>query len=303
LKKGIVDGTAPVHRKLENVFYEVRSPRLRWEDIGGLAGPKARMKEMVCLPLTHGERLRRMGVELPSGVMLWGPLGQGITMLAEAAANEAGATFVYISGQEMLGKAHLMEEAFAVAVRETPAVLFLSDLDWLCPRAGASYSWGDGNLRGKPPTFADPAFTEKLLGLLDSLLPEPGVRLVGSCYRIDVVDQAAVKEKKRFNRKIFVPPPTAADRKEILAIYTRRMPLSDDVDLDLVAERTEGCTGWDIENVCRKAAVLAVSSGRDKVALSHFLEAAGAVSPWLTPDMAEGYLRIFREDCPHHYAF
>ncbi len=292
-----------MHRRLENVFYEVRSPMLSWADIGGLAGPKAKMMEMVCLPVAKMDELRAMGVAPPTGVMLWGPLGLGITMLAEAAANEAGASFVYVSGQEMLGKMDRMEEAFGAAVRETPSVLFISDIDWLCPRSGASYSWGNGNLRGKPPTFADREFTERFLGLLDSLLSEPGVRLVGSCYRIDVVDQAAVKEKKRFNRKIFVPPPTPGERREILAIYASRMPLDPDVDLSSLAGRTEGCTGWDIENLCRKAALLAVGEGSPHVARRHFLDALDGITPWLTPDMTEGYRRIFREDCPHHYSF
>ncbi len=292
-----------MHRRLENVFYEVREPRLSFRDIGGLQGPKKLVREMVCLPLTQGERLASMGVTLPAGVMLWGPLGLGITMLAEAAASEAGATFVYVSGQEMLGKADRMEEAFAIAVREAPSVFFISDIDWLCPRAGASYSWGNGNVRGKPPTFADPGFTERVLGLLDSLLPEPRVRLVGSCYRIDVVDQAAIKEKRRFNRKIFVPPPDAEDRGEILAIYAGRMPLDPDVDLREIAGKADGCTGWDIENLCRKAAVLAVESGADRVRRRDFEDALGRITPWLTPDMVEGYHRIFREDCPHHYAF
>jgi transitional endoplasmic reticulum ATPase len=129
------------------------------------------------------------------------------------------------------------------------------------------------------------------------------VRLVGSCYRIDVVDQAAIKEKKRFNRKVFVPPPSPADRREILAICTRQMPLARDADLDAVAAKAEGCTGWDIENLCRKAAILAVEEGSGKVALSHFLSAIRSITPWLTPDMVEGYQRIFREDCPHHYSF
>ncbi|MBI5419443.1 MAG: AAA family ATPase [Deltaproteobacteria bacterium] len=292
-----------MHKKLENVFYEVREPRLSWDDIGGLAGPKAKMKEMVCLPLTRGEELRKMGVVPPAGVMLWGPLGLGITMLAEAAAKEAGATFVYVSGQEMLGKMDRMEEAFKIAVREAPAVFFISDIDWLCPRAGATYTWGNGNVRGKPPTFADPGFTGKFLALLDSLLPETRVRLAGSCYRIDVVDQAAIKEKKRFNRKIYVSPPTPEERKEILAIYAARMPLAEDADLSTIAVRAEGCTGWDVENVCRKAAILAVEEGSARVAQRHFLSALEAIIPWLTPDMVEGYQRIFREDCPHHYSF
>jgi len=212
-----------LHRKLENVFYEVRAPRLSWDDIGGLSGPKAKMREMVCLPLTKAKELRAMGVTFPAGVMLWGPLGLGITMLAEAAAKEAGATFVYVSGQEMLGKADRMAQAFDMAVREAPSVFFISDIDWLCPRAGASYEWAPGNFRGKTPTFADIAFTEKFLALLDGLLEVPEVRLVGSCYRIDVVDQAAIKEKKRFNRKIYVAPPSKEDRLEILAIYAARM--------------------------------------------------------------------------------
>ncbi len=297
-----------MHRKLENVYYEVREARISWDDIGGLAGPKAKMKEMVCLPLTRGDRLARMGVALPAGVMLWGPLGLGITMLAEAAAKEAGATFVYVSGQEMLGKMDRMEEAFAVAAREAPSVFFISDIDWLCPREGASYGWPDasgrnGNVRGKPPTFASPAFTGRFLALLDTLAPLPGVRLVGSCYRIDVVDQAAIKEKRRFNRKIFVPPPTEADRREILAIYTRTMPLADDADLGAVAAEAEGCTGWDIENLCRKAAVLAVDEGCERVGLRHFRAAARAITPWLTPEMIAGYHRIYKDDCPHHYAF
>jgi transitional endoplasmic reticulum ATPase len=292
-----------LHRKLENVFYEVRAPRLSWDDIGGLAGPKAKMKEMVCLPLTKGKELAAMGVDFPAGVMLWGPLGLGITMLAEAAAKEAGVTFVYVSGQEMLGKVDRMEEAFAMAVREAPSVFFISDIDWLCPRAGASYEWAPGNLRGKPPTFADIAFTEKFLSLLDGLLPARDVRLVGSCYRIDVVDQAAIKEKKRFNRKIFVSPPTASARREILAIYARKMPLAGDADLAAIAAEAAGCTGWDIENLCRKAAITAVEAGSPRVTLAHFRSALGAITPWLTPDMEEGYLRIHREDCPHHYSF
>ena len=292
-----------MHRKLENVFYEVRAPRLSWDDIGGLAAAKAKVKEMVCLPLTRGKELRAMGVDFPAGVMLWGPLGLGITMLAEAAAKEAGATLVYVSGQEMLGKADRMEQAFGMAVREAPCVFFISDIDWLCPRAGASYEWAPGNFRGKTPTFADAAFTERFLSLLDGLLPVPEVRLVGSCYRIDVVDQAAIKEKKRFNRKIFVAPPTAAERGEILEIYARKMPLAPGVDLDAVAAGAEGCTGWDIENLCRKAAIVAVEAGARAVGNGHFDAALRSITPWLTPDMTEGYLRIHREDCPHHYSF
>ena len=121
-----------MHRKLENVFYEVRAPRLSWDDIGGLAGPKAKVKEMVCLPLTKGKELAAMGVDFPAGVMLWGPLGLGITMLAEAAAKEAGVSFVYVSGQEMLGKGEELVEAFDITrVSHNPAAFDTEKLEWL----------------------------------------------------------------------------------------------------------------------------------------------------------------------------
>jgi ATP-dependent 26S proteasome regulatory subunit len=124
-----------MHRRLENVYYEVRQPRLGWEDIGGYLEVKAALKEMVCLPFVRRAALERMGVTPPSGVMMWGPLGNGITMLAEASAKEAGVTFFYVSGREMLGKPADLEEAFRLAVEEAPCVLYVTDVDWLAPRS------------------------------------------------------------------------------------------------------------------------------------------------------------------------
>ncbi len=137
-----------MHRKLQKIFYEVRDPALGWDDIGGYADVKETLREMVCLPLKKPEMIRRHDLGLPAGVMLWGPLGTGITMLAEACAKEAGVTFVYISGQEMLGKGEELVEAFDCAIHEAPCVLFISDCEWLCPRAGCDYEWSPGNLPG-----------------------------------------------------------------------------------------------------------------------------------------------------------
>jgi transitional endoplasmic reticulum ATPase len=292
-----------MHRRLEKVFYEIRAPRLSWSDIGGLDDVKATLRQMVCLPITRRAELAGMGVEPPAGVMLWGPLGNGITMLAEACANEAGVTYAVLSGREMLGRVEAIEEAVDAAVEAAPCLLYMTDVDWLAPRAGADYRWSDGTERGKPPTFADPELTLRFVELIDRVQDAPGVTLLGSCYRIDVVDQAVLRDKDRFNRKVYVHPPTLEDRRAMLALFSGRFKLDPSVDLDAWAARTYGCVGWDVENLCRKAALAAVEAGRTSVVDGDLEKALAQTRIWLTPVMDEGYRVAYEADCPHHYAF
>ncbi len=293
-----------MHRKLEKIFYEVKKPTLRWDDIGGFAEVKELVKEMVSLPLQKPDLMEKVGLERPAGVMLWGPLGVGITMLAEAAATEAGVSFVYVSGQEMLGKPEQMKEAFHDAIHEAPCVLFISDTEWLCPRAGCSYEWGPGNLRGIPPTFADKELSELFIREIDAIQAHKNVMLVGSCYRIDTVDQAIIKEKRRFNRKIFVHPPRAVDREGMIRIYLDKIKsLDPKVSAAELSQRTEGYVGWDAESLCKRASLEAVKDGRSTVTMADFERALKQVVPWLTPDMTQKYNEIDKNDCPHHYAF
>ena len=200
-----------MHRKLERVYYEIRAPRTTWDDIGGFPEAKRALRQMACLPLQRPGDLKTMNLTPPAGIFLWGPLGNGLAMLPEACATEAGVSYVYVSGREILGKPDAIEETFREAEREAPAVLYISDLDWIAPLPGADYSWGPGgNERGKPPAFADRAMTDTFLRELDRLQAATAGRLaiIGSAYRIDVVDQALIKDKSRFNRKVFLPPPT-----------------------------------------------------------------------------------------------
>ena len=293
-----------MHRKLANIFYEVRDPVLSWDDIGGYAEVKETLKEMVCLPLKKPEMMQRHNLGIPAGVMMWGPLGTGITMLAEACAKEAGVSFVYISGQEMLGKGPELIEAFDCAIHEAPCVLFISDCEWLCPRAGCDYDWSPGNRRAIPPTFADKELSRLFIEQVDRINQVPGVALLGSCYRIDTVDQALIKEKKRYNRKVFVHPPRAVDRRGMLDIYMDKMPnLAADIDRDQLAQQSEGYVGWDIESLCKRATVNAIKEDAPQVTMAHFLRALKEVRCFLTPDMTAKYLEIRETDCPHHYEF
>lgn len=296
-----------MHKILSHIYYEVRKPQMTWDMVGGFEDIKSTLKEMVCLPLTKGKELAEMNVEPPTGTMIWGPLGVGITMLAEAAATEAGVGYVYISGQEMLGKPEALRNAFHEAVHEAPCVLFISDTEWLCPRAGADYEWEKGNFRGIPPTFADKELSEVFIQEIDALHGVRDVALVGSCYRVDTVDQAIIKEHRRFNRKVFMHPPTLKDREGILRIYFDRMKLYEKVDkavtIDRLAGLTEGYVGWDIESLCKRAALTAVKRGDKVIGMEHFEAALKEIDPWLTPGMTKKYYDLRDKDCPHHYAF
>lgn len=297
---------------MKGVYYQVRKPRISWDDVGGYREVKEILKEMVSLPLKDAKLIGELNVEPPAGVLMWGPLGAGIKMLAEASAAEAGANYIYVSGQEMLGKPEELCKAFADALRQAPAVLFVSDVEWLAPRAGADYEWEKGNLRGIPPTFADKKLTTVFIEEIDKLqdsgvrsAASKGVMLVGSCYRIDVVDQAIIKEKSRFNRKVFVPPPTVEDRFEILKIYVGRLGENVDSQIDLpeLAKKTNGYVGWDLENLCKRAVLNAVKDGQKKISMKHFLQATEEIEPWLTPGMIKKYHKLRELDCPHHYTF
>jgi SpoVK/Ycf46/Vps4 family AAA+-type ATPase len=293
-----------MHRVLEKIYYEVRKPKIDFKDIGGLFDVKKKVDELIVYPIIKRKELIEMGLELPKGVILWGPLGVGMTMLTEAAAFRANVTFVYVSGQEVLNKKDALKEAIDAAISEAPCVLYISDCDWIVPRTNCSYEWGHGNLRGKPPTFSNDDFRIFFISEIDRVQQYDEVRLVGGCYRIDVVDQSIIKEKKRFNRKIYVHPPYLEDRIDMLRLYLKKIKnLSEDVDILELAKITEGYVGWDIESLYKKATLHAVIDGKSKVDRESFMKAYNEIQPWLTKDMIEGYEKIYKLDCPHHYTF
>lgn len=293
-----------MHRVLEKIYYEIREPRIDFKDIGGLFDVKKKVDELIVLPIIKREELKQIGLEAPKGVILWGPLGVGMTMLAEAAAFRSKVPFVYVSGQEVIGKKDAFKEAIDAAISEAPCLLYISDCDWIVPRPNCNYEWGHGNLRGKPPTFSSDEFRTFFISEIDRVQQVQEVSLVGGCYRIDVVDQSIIKEKKRFNRKIYIHPPYFEDRLDMLKLYLKRMRnLGKDVNLQKLAEITEGYVGWDIESLYKKASLFAVMDGKDNVDMECFYKAHKDIQPWLTPDMIKGYERLFELDCPHHYTF
>ena len=304
-----------MHNRLaRGVYYENREPVLTWNDIAGYPEIKEKVKQLVSLPLTHRNELEKQGIQLPTGVMLWGPLGVGIKMMAEAAASEAKVKLVYVSGREILGKPKELREAFKTARLNNPCALFVSDTEWIAPQPQSDYSWiplspqgggPDWRLRGKPASLADREMTTIFLEELDNISGLRNISLVGSCYRIDTVDQCLFKEKSRFNRKIFVPPPSSIDRGYMLNFFVNKINLSgkNDLDLENIILGTEGFTGWDMENLCKDAVIQAVQNKSEEIKPEYFTNALARIKPWLTKEMTKKYFELYEQDCPHYYHF
>ncbi len=234
---------------LREVFVE--SPSVHWEDIGGLADAKQELQESVEWPLKYGEVFQRAGAEPPKGVLLYGPPGTGKTLLAKAVATEAEANFISVRGPEFLSKwvgesERAVRETFRKAKQASPCVIFFDEIDSVTPARGTG---GDSHVTER--------VISQMLVELDGLEELHNVTLIAATNRPDLLDPALLRPG-RFDRMIYVPPPDAEARREILTIHTHGKPLAADVDLDELAQTTEDFTGADIEALSNEASMLAI---------------------------------------------
>jgi len=225
-------------------------PRVTYEDIGGLKKEIALIREMVELPLRHPELFERLGIDPPKGVLLHGPPGTGKTLIAKAVANETDATFISISGPEIMSKFYgeserQLREIFERAKREAPSIIFIDELDSIAPK------------REEVTGEVERRVVAQLLALMDGLRERGKVVVIGATNRPDALDPA-LRRPGRFDREIEIGIPDRDGRLEILRIHTRGMPLADDVDLEKLADITHGFVGADIEALCKEAAMRAL---------------------------------------------
>ena len=261
----------------------VEIPRITWEDVGGLADVKLKLREAVELPLKDPEAFKRLGIRPPRGILLYGPPGSGKTLLAKAVANESAANFISIKGPEVMSKwvgesEKAVRSIFKKAKQVAPCIVFLDELDAIAHRRGFDNDSG-----------VSERVVNQLLTSMDGLETLEGVVVVGATNRPDMVDPALLRTG-RFDRILLVPAPDRAARFEVLKVHTKEMPL-EGVDLEELAEELDGYTGADIEGLCREAAMIALrlSSGASKVTMAHFQEAIKAVHPSLDEDTVKFY--------------
>ena len=266
----------------------VEAPRVGWDDIGGLDEARDKLREGVELPLRHPDAFKRLGIRPAKGFLLYGPPGTGKTLLAKATARESEANFIATKSSDLLSKWYGESEQqiarlFARARQVAPTIIFFDELDSLVPARGGG--------------MGEPQVTERvvntILAEMDGLEELNNVVIIGATNRPNLIDPALLRPG-RFDELIYVGTPDTAGRRRILAIHTSKMPLSDDVDLEAMAQRTERFTGADLEDLVRRAGLIALRSGLDaaKVTMAHFEAALKETRASVTPEMLDEYNRI-----------
>ncbi|ACA21071.1 AAA family ATPase, CDC48 subfamily [Methylobacterium sp. 4-46] len=275
----------------------IQVPNVGWDDVGGLGDVQTRLREGVELPLKNPEAFRRIGIRPAKGFLLFGPPGTGKTLLAKAVAREASANFVATKSSDLLSKWYGESEQqvsrlFARARQVAPTVIFIDEIDSLAPVRGGG--------------LGEPAVTERvvntILAEMDGLEELQGVVVIAATNRPNLVDPALLRPG-RFDELVYVPVPSAEGRRHILGIHTRGMPLARDVDLDDLAARTVRFTGADLEDLTRRAGLMALRAdlAASEVTRAHFEAALHETRPSVTPEMEQDYetmLRTLKQEGP-----
>ncbi|MCY4489938.1 MAG: CDC48 family AAA ATPase [Thaumarchaeota archaeon] len=222
-------------------------PQVTYEDIGGLTDEIKKVREMIELPLRHPEIFEKLGIEAPKGVLLYGPPGTGKTLLAKAVANESNAHFISISGPEIMSKFYgeseaRLREIFKEAKEKAPSIIFVDEIDSIAPK------------REEVTGEVERRVVSQMLSLMDGLEARGKVIVISATNRPNAIDPA-LRRPGRFDREIEIKVPDKKGRKDILAIHSRNMPLSEDVNVDKISSVSHGYVGADLEYLCKEAAM------------------------------------------------
>jgi transitional endoplasmic reticulum ATPase len=275
----------------------VEKPSVKWTDIGGLEKLKQELKEVVEWPMSYPDSFERMGIKAPRGVLLYGPPGTGKTLLAKAVANETNANFLLVKGPELLsmwlGESEKgLRKIFEKARQAAPSIIFFDEIDSIASRRGME-------AQGSRTTER---MVNQILTEMDGLEELTDVVVMAATNRPDIMDPALLRPG-RFDRMLLVNVPDKKAREEIFKVHTKGMPLTKDVKISELAEKTKQYVGADIEAVCREAAMLTLREdiNSKEISMKFFEKAMEKVRPSIREqdikkyeEIEAGYLRTAR---------
>jgi cell division protease FtsH len=237
-----------------------------YKDVAGLVNTKRELQEIVDF-LKDPRKFQTLGGELPRGILLVGPPGTGKTLMARATAGEANVPFYSISGSEFIEMfvgvgASRVRDMFNKAKKDAPSIIFIDELDSIGRVRGTGLGGGHDE---REQTL------NQILSEMDGFAPHHSVVVMAATNRPDVLDPALTRPG-RFDRQVTLDLPQKEARKEILEVHTRKVPLGDDVDLDVISRKTAGFSGADLKNLVNEAALLAARKGKKVVERSDFDE-------------------------------
>ena len=235
-----------------------------FKDVAGIDEPKEELYEIIDF-LKDPQKFQKLGGRIPKGVLLVGPPGTGKTLLARAIAGEANVPFFSISGSDFVEMfvgvgASRVRDLFEQGKKNAPCIIFIDEIDAVGRHRGAGLGGGHDE---REQTL------NALLVEMDGFESNEGVILIAATNRPDVLDPALLRPG-RFDRRVVVPRPDVKGRAEILGVHTRKVPLSDDVDLSVIARGTPGFSGADLANLVNEAALWAARQNRKFVAMVDF---------------------------------
>ena len=271
---------------LREIFVEI--PTVTWDNVGGLDDAKQAIIESVEWPIKYPQKFLKMGIKAPKGILLYGPPGTGKTLIAQAVSRECNANFISVKGPEMFSKwlgesEKAIRETFKKARQVAPCVIFFDEIDSIASMPGMESSDSKTSER----------VLNQILTEMDGLEALKDVVVIAATNRPNLLDPAILRPG-RFDRLVYMGSPNRKGRLKIYGIHTKGIPLAADVNLDTLADETEGYVGADIEAVCREAVMRALRENFDieEIEMRHFREGLKKVKPTITENIAQYYEKI-----------
>ncbi|TDO77655.1 cell division protease FtsH [Halanaerobium saccharolyticum] len=245
--------------------------KVTFDDVANYDEVKEELQEVIQF-LQKPDKFTELGAEVPKGVLMVGPPGTGKTLMAKAVAGEAGVPFFFISGSDFVEMfvgvgASRVRDLFEKGKKNAPCIIFIDELDAVGRQRGAGLGGGHDE---REQTL------NQLLVEMDGFEPNEGIILMAATNRPDVLDPALLRPG-RFDRQVMVDKPDRLGRQKILEIHVKNKPLGDDIDLEVLAKRTPGFTGADMENLANEAAILAARRSKKIIAMKEFDDAIDRV--------------------------